>query len=56
MTLQEVAEYLDCHEATVYRLARQGKIPGFKVGGQWRLMKSDVEEWIAKGGGRQGAR
>ena len=43
---------LHCHYATANRLARQGKIPSFKLGGGWRFLKSEVDKWIAKGGGR----
>jgi len=53
MTLQEVADYLNCHYGTAYRLARQGEIPCFKLAGHWRFLKSDVDRWIAKGGGQQ---
>jgi len=53
LTLQEVAEYLQCHYRTAYRLAREGIMPSFKVGGGWRFLKSDIDKWIAKGGGRR---
>ena len=33
MTLKEVAEYLKLAEKTAYRLAAEGKLPGFKAGG-----------------------
>jgi excisionase family DNA binding protein len=46
MTLKEVAEYLKLAEKTAYRLAAEGKLPGFKVGGSWRFKKSDIEHWI----------
>jgi excisionase family DNA binding protein len=48
MTIQEVAEYLKLTEKTAYRLASEGKLPGFKVGGSWRFKKIDLEEWIEK--------
>ncbi len=51
MTLQNLAEYLHCHYATAYRLARQGDIPSFSFGGRWRVLKSELDRWIAKGGG-----
>jgi len=35
LTLREVAEYLRLAEKTAYRLAAEGKLPGFKVGGSW---------------------
>lgn len=46
MTLKEVAEYLKLAEKTAYRLAADGTIPGFKVGGSWRFRKAVIEDWI----------
>lgn len=46
MTLKEVAEYLKLAEKTAYRLAADGTIPGFKVGGSWRFRKAIIEDWI----------
>ena len=39
LTAEEVAEYLRIHPYTVRRLVRTGKLPGFKVGGQWSFKK-----------------
>ena len=47
-TVEELANYLKLHEYTVRRLARDGKIPSFKAGGQWRFDKSEIEEWRKK--------
>ena len=46
MTLKEVAEYLKLAEKTAYRLAADGTVPGFKVGGSWRFRKTAIEDWI----------
>ena len=46
LTLKEVAEYLKLAEKTAYRLAADGKLPGFKVGGSWRFKREDVFLWI----------
>jgi len=43
-TVEEVAEYLRIHPYTVRRLARAGKLPGFKVGGQWRFKRSEIDK------------
>lgn len=43
LTLKEVAEYLKLAEKTAYRLAAEGKLPGFKVGGEVLFFKSIVE-------------
>ena len=48
LTLKEVAEYLKLAEKTAYRLAAEGKLPGFKVGGSWRFKNEDIESWIEK--------
>ena len=47
MTLEEVARYLRLHRSTVYRLAGEGLIPGFKVGNQWRFAKDRIDQWMA---------
>jgi len=46
LTLKEVAEYLKLAEKTTYRLAAEGKLPGFKVGGSWRFKHRDIVQWI----------
>ena len=46
LTLKELAEYLKLTEKTAYRLAAEGKLPGFKVGGSWRFKSDDIEAWI----------
>ncbi len=46
MTVKEVAAYLKITEKTAYRLAAEGKIPGFKVGGAWRFRQGEIDAWI----------
>lgn len=46
MTLQEVADYLQIKERTIYLWAQTGKIPGFKLGSAWRFKKDDLDLWI----------
>jgi len=48
LTLKDVAKYLKLAEKTAYRLAAEGKLPGFKVGGSWRFKQSDIESWISE--------
>ena len=43
---EEVAEMLRVHPRTIMRLASQGKIPGFKVGGQWRFRREAIDQYI----------
>ena len=44
LTIKEVAEFLKLTEKTAYRLAGEGKIPGFKVGGSWRFRRDEIEK------------
>ena len=44
----EVAEMLRVHPRTVKRLASQGELPGFRVGGQWRFRREAIEEYIRR--------
>jgi len=46
LTLDEVAAYLKAGKKTVYRLAQQGQIPGFKLGGTWRFRRTELDRWI----------
>lgn len=46
LTIEEVAQYLKLAKKTAYRLAAEGKLPGFKVGGSWRFKREDVQRWI----------
>jgi len=47
MTPREAAEYLSVHVRTIYRLAKNGDIPGRKVGGSWRFKKGALDEWLS---------
>jgi type I restriction enzyme M protein len=43
--IKEVAALLRVSEKTAYSLAREGGLPFFKVGGQWRVRASDLDKW-----------
>ena len=47
MTPREAADYLSVHVRTIYRLAKNGEIPGRKVGGSWRFKKDALDEWLS---------
>ena len=46
MTINELADYLKVSKSTLYKLARERKVPGQKVGKHWRFHKDAVEEWL----------
>jgi excisionase family DNA binding protein len=43
LTIKEICAVLQVHPSTVYRLARQRKIPSFRIDTDWRF-RSDVIE------------
>ena len=55
MTVREVAGYLRVHEMTIYRMARLGEIPAYKVGNRWRFNRHGIEEWLSTREVGQGA-
>lgn len=51
MTPKEVAKYLKMSVLTVYKHAKQGTIPGFRIGNSWRFDKQKIDEVLLKAGG-----
>ena len=41
--IKEAAEYLRITEGTLYALVKQKKVPGVKIGGQWRFLKKRLD-------------
>ncbi len=48
MDAKQVAAYLKLHEVTVVNYARRGKLPGFKVGREWRFRATDIRLWLLR--------
>ncbi len=46
-TVQELASYLKMRPVTIYKHAKEGKLPGFKVGANWRFKRSTIDRWIS---------
>lgn len=46
MRIREVATLLKIGEKTAYSLAQTGELPAFKVRGQWRFSRKDIDTWI----------
>lgn len=46
LTLPEVAQLLKVAEKTVYTMAQKSELPAFKVRGQWRFKRQDIDAWI----------
>ncbi|MBE0446566.1 MAG: helix-turn-helix domain-containing protein [Actinobacteria bacterium] len=49
MTAKQLAEYLQMSQITICRLAREKKLPGLKIGKEWRFPKELIDRLIASG-------
>jgi len=45
LTITELSAHLRVHPTTIYRLLREGRIPGFRVGSAWRFSRASIEKW-----------
>jgi excisionase family DNA binding protein len=46
LTTRELQELLKVDRITIYRMLGQGRLQGFKVGGQWRFSRKEIEGWL----------
>ncbi len=46
LTTKQLQELLQVDRTTIYRMLNEGRIPGFKVGGQWRFSRDAIEAWL----------
>lgn len=46
LTIKEVAVLLKLAEKTVYAMAAAGEIPAFKIRGQWRIKRTELDRWM----------
>lgn len=46
MDIDDIARYLKLPKPTVYKLARDGRLPGRKIGRQWRFHKDTIDAYL----------
>ncbi len=46
LTVEEVAAYLKINPEVIRRWLREDKLPGVKVGKEWRVSKEDIDDMI----------
>ena len=54
LSLEEIAIHLGMSKVTLYKWIESGKIPGHKVGRNWKFKISEVDAWVLRGGGNLG--
>jgi excisionase family DNA binding protein len=48
LTVKEICDLLQVHQTTLYKLAREGSIPAFRIGTDWRFRRDLIERWMAE--------
>jgi excisionase family DNA binding protein len=46
LTVRELAGHLRIPQGTVYRLFRERKLPGTRLGSDWRFKREEIERWM----------
>lgn len=49
LTIDELAGYLKMGRTKLYAMAQSGKVPGNKIGNQWRFDREEIDQWIKSG-------
>ena len=47
LTIEQAADYLQIGKRSIYKLAKEGKIPGKKVLNKWRFEKKSLRCWVS---------
>jgi excisionase family DNA binding protein len=55
LTTRQLQDLLQVDRITIYRMLSNGRLHGFKVGGQWRFSRREIETWLQEQQGRLGA-
>ena len=48
MTIAETCRYLKAAPRTLYRYIQEKRVPAFKLGKDWRFVKSELDMWLRK--------
>lgn len=46
LTTKDLQAILQVDRTTIYRMADAGRLPGLKVGNQWRFQREQIEAWL----------
>jgi excisionase family DNA binding protein len=46
LTAEETCRYLKIAQRTLYRYIQDRSMPAFKLGKEWRFVRSDLEQWL----------
>lgn len=46
LNLNETADYLRVSKQTVYNMIKDGRIKAYKVGREWKILRSDIAAYL----------
>jgi excisionase family DNA binding protein len=46
LTTRQLQDLLQVDRITIYRMLNDGRLRGFKVGGQWRFSRREIDAWL----------
>ena len=49
LTIKEAAEFLQLSNRSIYKLGREGEIPGKKILNRWRFERESLKRWLNEG-------
>lgn len=49
LTIEEAASFLQIGKKSLYRLVKEGVVPGKKVLNKWRFERECLKEWVRQG-------
>ncbi len=47
LTTKQLMELLHLDRTTIYRMLNDGRLPGVRVGGQWRFSRQTIDGWLS---------
>jgi excisionase family DNA binding protein len=56
LTVKEVAEILRVSQPTILRMIDDGELRAIRVRNQWRIRRSDLDDYLQRGGSSGGDR
>ncbi len=49
LEVPQISRYLRVSDVTIYRWCREGRLPCLKLGNTWRIRRSALEDFLARG-------
>ena len=55
LSVDDIGIYLGVKRDTVYKWISEKSMPAHKIGRLWKFKKTEVDEWVRKGGASEGS-